>query len=712
MKIAIIYNRESKAVINLFGVPNKEKYGLNTIEKVREALIEQGHQVRTFEGDKNIIKNLEEFMPAVISGERPGLVFNLSYGIQGKGRYMHIPGILEMLGIPYVGSSPETHAVALDKIITKMILLQKGIPTPRFSVLETPNDELKEDLTFPLIVKPKSEAVSFGIKIVNNTKELKEGVEAIYKEFNTSTLVEEYIDGREFNVGLLGNENVETLEPVELLFDEGEKIFTYEDKMNTSGRTIVRKCPPDISNELSDSLKELAIRTFNALGCYDSARVDFRVDSKGRAYVLEVNSMASLSPTASYVFAAEKYGLKYNQLIQKLIEVASIRYFGTYTDLNKSLEKNSLLFNDIIQNRNNIESELKNWTNISTATDDPVSINNLVRKIDYNFKKINMKKDDMLSNNRYNWFWKSEKGFEGGTVFVIPIDIPGIRANYSNRFKKESELLLGEGIASSRAGLVSVLNALKSINRIDELKNKKIGVFVYADEGYGMSYSKKDIKNISKNAKNVLVMHPSYNNNMIVNQRRGMAKLKVVVEGSAIRVGSKSEDSNALQFTINKFSEINKLSEGKKYLSISIQDIKTNRYSILVPHKITLNIIITYINSFEARNVEMELRKIFKSNNKKINTYIEKIEDRAPLNKNKNNNDLANKFIEIAKRSNIELGIESALLPSAAGEIIKSSNVICGLSPGSKSLYTPNESINRRELIEKTLLITEFLMEE
>ncbi len=125
MKIAIVYNRESNAVINLFGKLNMEKYGLNTINAIRDALKANGHQVKTFEGDKNIIKNLEEFMPAVIAGERPGLVFNLSYGIQGRSRYTHIPGILEMLGVPYVGSEPSTHAVALDKVVTKMILLQK-----------------------------------------------------------------------------------------------------------------------------------------------------------------------------------------------------------------------------------------------------------------------------------------------------------------------------------------------------------------------------------------------------------------------------------------------------------------------------------------------------------------------------------------------------------------------------------------------------------
>ena len=230
MKIAIVYNRESQAVINLFGTLNREKYGLETINAIKKALEKGGHQVRTFEGDKNIIEKLEKFMPSVISGEIPGLVFNLSYGIQGKGRYMHIPGILEMLGIPYVGSGPDTHAIALNKIVTKMIIEQKGLPTPKFTVMDRPDSVMKDDLAYPLIVKPKDEAASFGLRIVHNEEELREGVKAIFDTFNTPTLVEEYIDGREINVGLLGNNPVVALPPVELNFGEGLQIYTFEDK--------------------------------------------------------------------------------------------------------------------------------------------------------------------------------------------------------------------------------------------------------------------------------------------------------------------------------------------------------------------------------------------------------------------------------------------------------------------------------------------------
>ena len=100
MKIAIVYNHDFQNVINLFGIPNKEKIGQNTIKRIADALKAGGHQVKAIEGDKDLINKLEEFMPRVLKGERLGLVFNLSYGIQGQARYTHVPSILEMVGIP------------------------------------------------------------------------------------------------------------------------------------------------------------------------------------------------------------------------------------------------------------------------------------------------------------------------------------------------------------------------------------------------------------------------------------------------------------------------------------------------------------------------------------------------------------------------------------------------------------------------------------
>lgn len=287
MKIAVVYNHQSRDVINPIGVPNRETIGFKTIDRIRKALEGSGHNVELIEADKNLIDRLEKFMPTRVKGEIPGLVFNLAYGIQGQARYTHVPGILEMLGVPYVASGPLAHSLALDKSITKVILRDNGIPTPESFLLETPGGPLPE-LAFPLIVKPKSEAVSFGLKVVENETQLREAAARIYEEFQEPILIEKFIRGRELNVGLIGNNPPEAFTPVEVKFGKkGPQILTYEDKSGRSGRKITHVCPPKIDPELSKQAQDMAREAFLALGCSDCARVDMRLDERGNLFVLE-----------------------------------------------------------------------------------------------------------------------------------------------------------------------------------------------------------------------------------------------------------------------------------------------------------------------------------------------------------------------------------------------------------------------------------------
>ena len=295
-----------------------------------DALKKGGHQVIALEGDKDLVDRLERFMPRVVKGERPGMAFNVSYGIQGQARYTHVPSILEMVGIPYVASGPLAHSLALDKVVTKMILRQHNLPTPDFAVLDTP-DAPVPDLTYPLIVKPKNEAVSFGLKIVNDADELREGAAVIFDKFKQLTSwLKQYIDGREVNVGLLGNNPPTALPPVELVFGrDGPAIYTYEDKTGRSGREVGHRCPAPLGDKLLKHAEEIAAKAFSALGCCDCARVDMRLDRDGNLYILEVNSLPSLGEHGSYLVGAAHVGLDFAAVINRLVEVASARYFGT-----------------------------------------------------------------------------------------------------------------------------------------------------------------------------------------------------------------------------------------------------------------------------------------------------------------------------------------------------------------------------------------------
>ena len=328
MKVAVVWNNGEGQVINRFGQPCPEKYGRSAVASVVDGLREGGHDVETLEGDVKLLDTLERFMPSDPLGGGPiGIVFNMAYGIQGECRYTHIPAILEMAGVPYTGSSPLGHALSLDKVITKVLIREAGVPTPNWLVVGT-SDVDASHLRFPLIVKPRHESTSFGLSVVKNVDELRDAVLAVFIRYSQEALVEEFIEGREVCVGLLGNGTPECFPPVELEFNGRDmQAVTWEDKMHKRLDEPHRTCPAPLSSELEQRVRDIAVATFRACHCRDYARVDIRIDSSGQPYVLEINSMASLGAGASYVLAATKAGYTFPELVCRIVEVARERYF-------------------------------------------------------------------------------------------------------------------------------------------------------------------------------------------------------------------------------------------------------------------------------------------------------------------------------------------------------------------------------------------------
>jgi len=331
MKVALVRNKAKKdGVINRFGQPCPEAYGEQAVQMVIDGLRCGGHTVEVVRADKTLLAELERYMPADPAIGRPtGMVFNMAYGIQGECRYTHVPAMLEMAGVPYTGSSPLGHALALDKVITKILMLHAGVPTPAFRVMRHPEENVA-GLPFPLIVKPKHESTSFGLHLVRSPEDLADAVQAVVTKYEQDALVEEYIDGREVCVGLLGNDPVECLPLVELDFGGRDlRAMTYDDKYHKRPDEPRKICPASVSEPLAARLRELAVATFRACHCKDYARVDIRIDPAGNPFVLEINSMASLGPSASFVLAARHAGYAHPELVCRILDVAHQRYFGT-----------------------------------------------------------------------------------------------------------------------------------------------------------------------------------------------------------------------------------------------------------------------------------------------------------------------------------------------------------------------------------------------
>lgn len=266
------------------------------------------------------------------------IIFNLCEGAYGKSsNEMNVAALLELVGARFTGSNALTLGLSLNKGLTKDILYSRDIVTPEYCVMKEPPQKLKRSLKFPLIVKPLREDASIGIDsgaVVGTMKELKKRVEFIIGKFNQPAIVEEYIDGREFNIGVLGNgKEMRALPPSEIEFvdfpADKPKICCYEAKWVTESPLYHKTkpvCPANVSDSLRDELQSIALKAYETMGCRDYARVDMRVGEDGNIKVLEVNPNPDISPDAGLPRAAKAIGFEYSKFIAEIVSIAVRRY--------------------------------------------------------------------------------------------------------------------------------------------------------------------------------------------------------------------------------------------------------------------------------------------------------------------------------------------------------------------------------------------------
>ncbi|RKG64216.1 ATP-grasp domain-containing protein [Corallococcus sp. CA054B] len=297
----------------------------NTLQAIREAIASWGHEVIDLEATAEL--------PTVLSSTPLDIVFNIAEGFKGRNRESQVPAMLELLDIPYTGSDPATLSLALDKALAKKIVRQAGILTPNFQLMVTGKERLnKEFTTFPLIVKPVAEGSSKGVvtkSVCYSEAELRDVVKEIAGKYQQPALIEEYIGGREFTVGLLGERRPRVLPPMEIVFlDKAEKnpVYSFQHKLDWTDR-IRYDAPAKIEPALLEKLRTAARNSFMALGCRDVARIDFRMDDKGRIYFIECNPLPGLTPGWSdLVLIAAGAGMDYRTLIGEIMAPAIRRY--------------------------------------------------------------------------------------------------------------------------------------------------------------------------------------------------------------------------------------------------------------------------------------------------------------------------------------------------------------------------------------------------
>jgi D-alanine-D-alanine ligase len=346
-KVALLANLKVNAP-QIDGIPSDQWDDLDsekTVNALAEAIRMGGHECQFYEGNLTLVDTLPGF--------KPDICFNICEGYFGDAREAHIPVILEMLRIPYTGSKVLTLALALDKPLTKRILTYHDLPTPRFQVFERVYEPLNEDMVFPLFAKPSHEGTGMGVtseSILRNEAELRKQVGYILEHYEQTALVEQYIEGRELTIGVIGNlvgpaarrlpddRNVSRvtaglrfLPPMEVNlkpYEDTDVVYSNRLKVELPEQ-LDYFCPAPLDDAMINELNWLTAAVFRITGAKDISRVDFRLGANDnwKPYILETNPLPGLTPGISdLVIEAAAAGIGYTELVNLILDAALKRY--------------------------------------------------------------------------------------------------------------------------------------------------------------------------------------------------------------------------------------------------------------------------------------------------------------------------------------------------------------------------------------------------
>lgn len=325
MKVVVLHTKDA--------VDGEEDPVLGQLE---QALRNGGHESRRVMVDAAV-----EPLVRDLTNDRPDLVINLAESFAGKSALeSSVAGLLNLLDLRYTGSSPSGLMVAGDKTLSKKVLMFHGIKTPQFVTVYRGLVDWADDVDFPLIVKPPQEDASLGIthrSIVRDVKELLEKIAELQSEYQQPALAEQFVEGREFYVGVLGNANARALPVIELDFSrfpaDRPRIASWAAKWGDEGDSKGAEFegtesifPENLPDEWREKMQKVALDAFHALRLRDYARVDMRVTPAGDVYVIEVNPNCYLEAKSEFARAAERDGLSYDALIAQIVELAAARY--------------------------------------------------------------------------------------------------------------------------------------------------------------------------------------------------------------------------------------------------------------------------------------------------------------------------------------------------------------------------------------------------
>ena len=322
MKVCLTYDLRSWYIDRGYSMDETAEFDKQeTVDALENSLKLMGHETEP-------IGNTFQLVEALAAGKRWDIVFNIAEGLYGDGRESVVPAILDQYKIPYVFSGPVIMGLSLNKHLAKLVAASAGVPvSPGYLVTEL-NDLKKCNLTYPLFVKPVSEGTGKGItenSLVHSSIELEKMVRWILIEFHQPALVEEYLPGREFTVGIVGyGEEAKAIGGMEVMTINNLP-YSVEVKENYQNYCSYKPLDSDIADEC----KSVALSAWKALDAVDAGRIDIKADRNGRICFIEANPLAGLNPVHSDLpILARMYGIEYQTLLEMIMKAALKRIKG------------------------------------------------------------------------------------------------------------------------------------------------------------------------------------------------------------------------------------------------------------------------------------------------------------------------------------------------------------------------------------------------
>jgi D-alanine-D-alanine ligase len=325
MKIGLTYDLKTTYLQQGFSHEEVAEFDAEeTIAGIESTLIELGYFPER-------IGNIMELAHALTNGQRWDLVFNIAEGLYGIGREAQVPALLDAFRIPYVFSDPMVLSLTLHKAMAKHVILGHGIPTAAFVVVKDEKDLANISLEYPLFIKPVAEGTGKGISqksLVKNPDELASHAIELLHKFRQPVLVEEYLPGREFTVGITGTGSGAAPCGIMEVIVYGkieEQVYSLQNKEQYESR-VAYSLPEKV---ITEYCYDVALRSWNALECRDGGRVDLRLDKNGVPNFIEVNPLAGLNPIHSDLpILCKMNGVSYRELISRIMNSAKVRIFN------------------------------------------------------------------------------------------------------------------------------------------------------------------------------------------------------------------------------------------------------------------------------------------------------------------------------------------------------------------------------------------------